>query len=59
MFNGHHLHMTSQASTTPARPVLMAEQPDTRVIDKPRVLAHLQQQLAELKQQEEAKHGNA
>lgn len=35
------------------------EQPDTRVIDKPRVLAHLLQQLDELDKQTEANDGDA
>jgi hypothetical protein len=35
------------------------ERPDTRVIDKARVLAHLQQQLAELAKEAEADNGDA
>jgi hypothetical protein len=51
--------MTTQESTTQVDTGLMPESPDLRVIDKPRVLAHLQQLLENLAKEAEADDGNA
>jgi hypothetical protein len=51
-------NMTTQESTTQGDAGLMPESPDQRVIDKPRVLTHLQQLLAELANEKGADHGN-
>jgi hypothetical protein len=52
-------NMTTQESTTQVDTGLMPESPDLRVIDKPRVLAHLQQLLENLAKEAEADDGNA
>lgn len=51
-------NMTTQESTTEVDTGLMPESPDLRIIDKPRVLTHLQQLLAELANEKGADHGN-
>ena len=51
--------MTTQESSTQVDAGLMPESPDMRIIDKPRVLAHLQQMLEDLAKEVEADHGNA
>jgi hypothetical protein len=51
--------MTSPESKTPDDAVLMTESPDVRVIDKPRVLSHLQQLLEDLAKEAEADDGDA
>jgi hypothetical protein len=51
--------MNSQESSSLDNARDNGEQPDARVIDKPRVLAHLLQQLDELEKQTEADDGDA
>lgn len=51
-------NMTPPKSITLGGALLITELPSERVVDKARVLAHLQEQLAELKNQESAEHGN-